>query len=76
MTASVTASTGSVPTKNSASRGDIVKAITVAMTSMTGERVRLLIIWCMVIRTVFTSVVARVIRLGVENLSVLAKEKL
>ena len=76
MIVSVIASTGSVPTKNSARCGEMVKAITVASTSMMGERVRLRMIWCMVVRTVLTSVVARVIRLGVEKWSMLEKEKL
>ena len=43
---------------------------------MIGLRVRLRMIWCMVVRTVLTSVVARVMRLGVEKWSMLEKEKL
>ena len=47
----------------------MVKAITVASTSMMGLRLRERMMRCMVVRTVFTSVVARVMRLGVEKWS-------
>ena len=76
MTARVTASTGREPTKKRARWGEMVKAITVASTSMMGLRLRERMMRCMVVRTVFTSVVARVMRLGVEKWSMLEKEKL
>ena len=76
MIASVMASTGSAPTKNSARCGEMVKAITVASSSMMGLRVSERMIWCIVVRTVLTSVVARVMRLGVEKWSMFENEKL
>ena len=76
MIASVTASTGSDARKNSERCGEIVKAMTVASTSMIGLRVRLRMMRCIVVRTVLTSVVARVMRLGVEKWSMFENEKL
>lgn len=45
--------------------GEIVKAMTVAISSINGERISVRRNWCIVLRTVLTSVVARVIRLDV-----------
>ena len=54
----------------------MAKAITVAIIIIMGERIRVRKTWSMVMRMVLTSVVALVIRLGVEKRSVFAKEKL
>ena len=45
--------------------GEIVKAMTVAISTMNGERISVRRNCCIVLRTVLTSVVARVIRLDV-----------
>lgn len=54
----------------------MANAITVAMISMIGERESVRRSWCIALRTVLTSVVPLVIRLGVEKRSMFEKEKL
>ena len=75
-TASTPTSTGIAARKTAARFGAIAKAITVAITSIMGDRMSTRRKCCIVLRTVLTSVVVLVIRLGVENLSAFENEKL
>ena len=75
-TARIIARSGMQKRKTTARCGAIVNAITVDITIIMGERIRVRKSCKAVMRMVLTSVVALVIRLEVEKWSVFAKEKL
>ena len=72
---SATISTSITPRKIMDSRAWMDRAITSATRSVTGARVHTIIIIWKAICTLLTSVVRRVTRPAVENLSMLANEK-